>query len=215
MNNTFQKVVAIITGTILCIIGLSFIFSFLGLNLRDFVLLILGIASLIAGISKENKFLINTSVFLIPLGISVLVNNYIILFQPYSSITTSICIMISLFIIYLMYKNSLFLYSSLLLFIANATILFNFIFTSRSEITGYVLWTVGISLLVTYIFRNNKQNHISILLAVICYIFGTLNLLSSYQIISTSVYTVSIALLLLLIGILIILYATYSNKNKE
>ena len=214
MTNS-NKIFTYLVGLIFLIAGIGVALEILNIPFSSVGLLLVGIFIWCMYCKFNVSILKYLTCFFIPAGIGYFllaafqlqgIANFIVI---YSSL---IC---SLFLIYLFSRKKIFIFVTL----AIAWFVLHTVTRSNQALhefaVGYDCLYVGGLLTILFAFEHKTMRYTPILIAVIAYCCGLLNLLSAFGIITPLMFKLTISLLLLVLGGGIILYNYIKSKNDN
>lgn len=212
MTNS-NKVFTYLVGLIFLIAGIGVALEILNIPFSSVVLLLVGIFIWCMYCKFNIGALKYLTCFFVPTGIGYFIlaafqldgiANFLVV---YSSL---IC---ALFLIYIFSRKKIFILITLAViwFVLHTITLSNK--TLYEFIVGYDCLYAGGLLTILFAFEYKKMRYTPILIAVIVYCCGLLNLLNTFGIITPLMFKLTVSLLLLVLGGGIILYNYIKSKN--
>ena len=213
MDNT-KKVIFSLLGGLLLIIGLAYLLEIFGIGFRSWALFAVGIAVLVAYLNTKIRPVLYVSYFCLTMGAAVFVCTSI-LPSMYLSFAIVLAIALSLILIYVSSKQSLLLYTSLVVMFFDVWILLANEMALGDKLNGYLFLVAGILLILLFIFENKKLGYAPLVLSLLAYFAGFANLAYSYNLITLVVFRGIVAGLFLLTGGLLVGYVYLSSKSNK
>ncbi len=214
MNGAKRNLFVILSG-ILLVTGLVLLLDMFNVSAGSVIIPAIGIVSLFVYFNNKEKAFLYISFFLICVGIASFLNINGLIPNSYSAFSIVLAISIALILVYASCKQSILLYAAEVITLLNFILLFSVISLSNIEAVGYSFLVGGILFVVLFAFENRKTGYTPLILSLICYVAGFLNLAFDFGLINLLVYKGSISGLFILSGIIILIYALKYNKKTE
>ena len=210
-----NKVFIYLIGLILLVAGLGVALEIVDIPFYSVLLLLSGIFVWAMYLKLKVCALKYVTCFLVPIGLSYFFVAAFHLVGKANFIAVYSALVCSFLCVYLLNKNKIFMYISLIITMFVLHMVTNSTSHMQEFIYGYDCFYIGLLSTFLFVFEHKKYKYKPIYVAVIAYLGGVLNFLSTLKIITPNVFKLLISLMFVLSGGVIILYNYIRSKKHS
>lgn len=208
-----QKIMSVILGGLLLIIGISFLFDTLSVSPKQWILPALGLILLAYGVKSKNKIVLSLGLAGTLFGVSGVIAYLILPYQFHLSLYFGASAVL-LFIFAYAYKNGWF---GVLGILSSAIGIFKLLACldiSSNLREAYLLICIATILVVFFMVSYEKFGYLPLISGILCYLLSVPKFLENARYINSNLSDVISACLLILAGVVLV-FKVYKSGTKE
>lgn len=213
MYMKIQKIMSVILGGLLLIIGTVFLFNTLSVSPKQWILPVLGLVLLVCGIKSKNKVVVSLGLAGTLFGASGVIAHLLLHYQFHLVLYFGTATIL-LFVFAYAYKNTWF---GVLGILSSAVTIFKLLacFDISSNLReAYLLICIATVLVVFFIISYEKFGYLPLVAGILLYLLSVPKFLENARYISNDLSDVISACLLIFAGVVLV-FKVYKSGTKE